>query len=152
MLAWTIYLSFAGALIEALLPKGNAMYARCVALAVALAGLAIAVGGFIHGMGRGRVVIVDAAWVPTMGIHYLLAADGISRVLVLLTGLAAVAGVLFSWNIELRTNEFFAFFLALIGGVYGVFLSFDLFLLFVFYEIAIVPKYFLIAIWGSTRR
>ena len=82
----------------------------------------------------------------------LLAADGISRVLVLLTGLAAVAGVLFSWNIELRTNEFFAFFLALIGGVYGVFLSFDLFLLFVFYEIAIVPKYFLIAIWGSTRR
>ena len=87
-----------------------------------------------------------------MGIRYMLAADGISRVLVLLTGLAAVAGVLFSWNIELRTNEFFAFFLALIGGVYGVFLSFDLFLLFVFYEIAIVPKYFLIAIWGSTRR
>jgi NADH-quinone oxidoreductase subunit M len=97
-------------------------------------------------------VIVDLPWVPSMGIHFLLAADGISRVLVLLTGLAAVAGVLFSWNIELRTNEFFAFFLALIGGVYGVFLSFDLFLLFVFYEIAIVPKYFLIAIWGSTRR
>jgi NADH-quinone oxidoreductase subunit M len=87
-----------------------------------------------------------------MGIHYTLAADGISLVLVLLTGLAAVAGVLFSWNIELRVNEFFAFFLALIGGVYGVFLSFDVFLLFVFYEIAIVPKYFLIAIWGSTRR
>ncbi len=97
-------------------------------------------------------MIVDLPWVPSMGIHYLLAADGISRVLVLLTGLAAVAGVLFSWNIELRTNEFFAFYLALIGGVYGVFLSFDLFLLFVFYEIAIVPKYFLIAIWGSTRR
>ncbi len=102
--------------------------------------------------GAGRVVIVDVPWVPSMGIRYTLAADGISRVLVLLTGLAAVAGVLFSWNIELRTNEFFAFYLALIGGVYGVFLSFDLFLLFVFYEIAIVPKYFLIAIWGSTRR
>ena len=70
----------------------------------------------------------------------------------LLTGLAAVAGILFSWNIEHRTKEFFAFYLALIGGVYGVFLSFDLFLLFVFYEIAIVPKYFIIAIWGSTRR
>jgi len=103
-------------------------------------------------MGQSLVVLVDVPWVPSMGIHYTLAADGISRVLVLLTGLAAVAGVLFSWNIELRTNEFFAFFLALIGGVYGVFLSFDLFLLFVFYEIAIVPKYFLIAIWGSTRR
>ena len=70
----------------------------------------------------------------------------------MLTGLAAVAGVLFSWNVERRTNEFFAYFFALIGGVYGVFLSLDLFLLFVFYEIAIVPKYFLIAIWGSTRR
>jgi NADH-quinone oxidoreductase subunit M len=133
------------------LPKGPAL-ARWLALAVAVAGLAVAVQGFVAGMGQGRVTLVDLPWVPSMGIHFLLAADGISRVLVLLTGLAAVAGVLFSWNIELRTNEFFAFFLALIGGVYGVFLSFDLFLLFVFYEIAIVPKYFLIAIWGSTRR
>ena len=152
MLAWTIYLSFAGALIEALLPKGNAALARIVALLVAVVGFGIAVAGFVGAAGQGRVVLADVPWVPAMGIHYVLAADGISRVLVLLTGLAAVAGVLFSWNIELRTNEFFAFFLALIGGVYGVFLSFDLFLLFVFYEIAIVPKYFLIAIWGSTRK
>jgi NADH-quinone oxidoreductase subunit M len=152
MLAWTIYLSFAGAFVEALLPKGRAGLARGLALLFALAGFLIAVAGFVSGAGQGRITIADAAWVPSMGIHYLLAADGISRVLVLLTGLAAVAGVLFSWNVERRTNEFFAFFLALLGGVYGVFLSFDLFLLFVFYEIAIVPKYFLIAIWGSTRR
>jgi NADH-quinone oxidoreductase subunit M len=152
MLAWTIYLSFAGALVLALLPRGNAALARWFALTVSVVGLAIAAIGFAAGAGQGRVTLVDLPWVPSMGIHFLLAADGISRVLVLLTGLAAVAGVLFSWNIELRTNEFFAFFLALIGGVYGVFLSFDLFLLFVFYEIAIVPKYFLIAIWGSTRR
>jgi len=152
MLAWTIYISFAGALVLALLPKGNAALARWFALAVAVTGFAIAVAGFAAGAGQGRVTLVDVPWVASMGIRFTLAADGISRVLVLLTGLAAVAGVLFSWNIELRTNEFFAFFLALIGGVYGVFLSFDLFLLFVFYEIAIVPKYFLIAIWGSTRR
>lgn len=154
MLAWTIYLSFAGALVEALLPKNRPALARWFALVVAVTGLVLAVAGFCAGAGNHfqRTVIVDAPWVPSMGIHYLLAADGISLVVVLLTGLAAVAGVLFSWNIELRTNEFFAFFLALIGGVYGVFLSYDLFLLFVFYEIAIVPKYFLIAIWGSTRR
>ncbi|MEY2429683.1 MAG: NADH-quinone oxidoreductase subunit, partial [Verrucomicrobiota bacterium] len=90
--------------------------------------------------------------IPSLGIQYHLAADGISLVLVLLTGAAAVAGILFSWNIEHRAKEFFAFYLALIGGVYGVFLSFDLFLLFVFYELAIIPKYFLIAIWGSTRK
>ena len=136
----------------AILPKAKPALARWLALGVAVAGLALAVQGFWPAWDREAVVLVDLPWMPSMGIHFLLAADGISRVLVLLTGLAAVAGVLFSWNIELRTNEFFAFFLALIGGVYGVFLSFDLFLLFVFYEIAIVPKYFLIAIWGSTRR
>jgi NADH-quinone oxidoreductase subunit M len=152
LLAWTIYLSFAGALLLAFVPGRKPALSRWLALAFAVAGLAVAVQGFVAGMGQGRVILVDLAWVPTMGIHFLLAADGISRVLVLLTGLAAVAGVLFSWNIDLRTNEFFAFYLALIGAVYGVFLSFDLFLLFVFYEIAIVPKYFLIAIWGSTRR
>ena len=151
-MAWAIYISFASALISALLPKAKPEVARWWALAVAVAGLAIGIAGFAAGMGQGRQVFVDVLWVPSMGIHFLLAADGISRVLVLLTGIAAVAGVLFSWNIELRTNQFFAFYLALIGGVYGVFLSGDLFLLFVFYEIAIVPKYFLISIWGSTRR
>jgi NADH-quinone oxidoreductase subunit M len=152
MLPWTIYISFAGALISALLPKGKPAAVRWFALAVALAGLVLAIGGYAAGFARGRHVFVDALWVPSMGIHYLLVADGISRVLVLLTGIAAVAGVLFSWNVDLRAHQFFAFYLALIGGVYGVFLSGDLFLLFVFYEIAIVPKYFLIAIWGSTRR
>jgi NADH-quinone oxidoreductase subunit M len=155
-LAWTIYLAFGGAAILALLPKGRGpivdSIARWFALIIAVATLAVAAWGFFTHVGSGREILVDVPWIPSMGIHYLLAADGISRMLVLLTGLAAVAGILFSWNIEKRTNEFFAFYLALIGGVFGVFLSYDLFLLFVFYEIAIVPKYFLIAIWGSTRR
>jgi NADH-quinone oxidoreductase subunit M len=151
-MAWAIYISFAGALISALLPAARPVLARWWALAVAVAGFAIGLLGFAAGIGQGRQVFVDLLWVPSMGIHFLLAADGISRVLVLLTGIASVAGVLFSWNIDLRTNQFFAFYLALIGGVYGVFLSGDLFLLFIFYEIAIVPKYFLISIWGSTRR
>ena len=98
------------------------------------------------------MTVVAYPWVPSLGIEYHLAADGISLTLLLLTGIVAIAGILFSWNIEHRANDFFAFYLALIGGVYGVFLSFDLLLLFVFYEIAIIPKYFLIAIWGSTRR
>jgi NADH-quinone oxidoreductase subunit M len=98
------------------------------------------------------LTITDVVWIPSLGIRYHLAADGISLVLVLLTGIVAVSGVLFSWNIEHRPREFFAFYLLLVGAVYGVFLANDLFLLFVFYEIAIIPKYFLIAIWGSTRR
>ena len=152
MLAWTIYISFLGVLVLMLLPKGNAGLARGVAMLTALGGLAVAVVGFAQFKAGVLLPIAEVDWIPSLGIKYHLAADGISMTLVLLTGLAAVAGILFSWNIEHRTKEFFAFYLALIGGVYGVFLSFDLFLLFVFYEIAIIPKYFIIAIWGSTRK
>lgn len=152
MLAWTVYITFLGVLVLMLLPNGNAAAARKVALTTALTGLLVALVGFFN-FEKGEILTVTKAkWIPALGLEYHLAVDGISLTLVMLTGLAAVGGILFSWNIEHRAKEFFAFYLALIGGVYGVFLSFDLFLLFVFYEIAIVPKYFLIAIWGSTRK
>src|SRR4051794_28935176 len=152
MLAWTIYISFLGVVVLMLLPKGNAAAARKVALVFAIAGLAVGIAAFAQFKAGEIVTVSKTPWIPSLGIEYHLAADGISLTLVLLTGIVAVAGILFSWNIEHRAKEFFAFYLALIGGVYGVFLSFDLFLLFVFYELAIIPKYFLIAIWGSTRK
>jgi len=153
MIAWTIYLSFGGAAVLALLPRGQAWLARWIALGTVLAGAAAAFGGaFQYRAGSGLQTIARIAWLPFWGIDYHLAVDGISVTLILLTAVAAVASLLFSWNIERRAKEFFAFYLALVGGVYGVFLSFDAFLLFVFYEIAIIPKYFLIAIWGSTRK
>jgi NADH-quinone oxidoreductase subunit M len=155
MLPLTIYISFLGAAALALLPVDNRR-ARAIALATSVAGLFAGIAGALQWKSQTAVnSVVDLAnlpWINELGIRYHLAADGISLVLVLLTGIAAVSGVLFSWNIERRTKEFFALYFALIAGVYGVFLSFDLFLLFVFYEIAIVPKYFLIAVWGSTRR
>jgi NADH-quinone oxidoreductase subunit M len=135
-----------------LLPRDNPRLARTVALLTAVIGLVIGVAGVCQGEPGKFQSIADLPWIPSLGINYNLGADGISLTLVLLTGVAAVGGILFSWNIENRAKEFFAFYLALIAGVYGVFLSFDLFLLFVFYELAIIPKYFLIAIWGSTRR
>jgi NADH-quinone oxidoreductase subunit M len=152
MLAWTIYISFLGVLVLMLLPKTAVREARAVGFASALGGLLVALVAFIEFKAGEIVTVAKLPWLPSLGIEYHLAADGISLTLVLLTGLASVGGILFSWNIEHRAKEFFAFYLALIGGVYGVFLSFDLFLLFVFYEIAIVPKYFIIAIWGSTRK
>src|SRR5229473_5711345 len=152
MLAWTIYSSFIGVAVLMLLPKGNAQAARSLALVTAFVGFGLALAGVVQARAGEIQTLAKIPWIPSLGIEYHLAADGISLTLVLLTGLAAMAGVLFSWNIEHRVKEFFAFYLALIGGVYGVFLSFDLFLLFVFYEIAIIPKYFIIAIWGSTRR
>ena len=150
MLAWTIYLSFLGAL-AARLSSSKAL-ARGIALLTAVLGLGISLVTLRQWMPGEMLTVANVPWIPQLGLSYHLAADGISLTLLLLTGLAATAGILFSWNIEHRTQEFFAFYLVLIGGVYGVFLSFDLFLLFVFYEIAIIPKYFLIAIWGSVPR
>lgn len=151
MVAWTLYISFLSAGAFLLLPRRRDRDARWVALAVASALCGIgAVGAFA--LAGGLRMFVSADWIPSLGIRLELGADGVSLTLVLLTGIAALAGVLFSWNVQDRPREFFALFFLLIGGVYGVFLSFDLFLLFVFYEIAIIPKYFLIAGWGSTQR
>src|ERR1041384_4395111 len=152
MLAWTIYISFLGVVILMLLPRANARAARTVAMLAAVGGFGCALAGVLQAKTGEIQTITRVPWIPPLGIEYHLAADGISLTLILLTGIAAIAGILFSWNVEDRAKEFFAFYLALIGGVYGVFLSFDLFLLFVFYELAIIPKYFLIAIWGSTNR
>lgn len=152
MLAWPIYICFIGTGLLMFVPKDNARLARTLALLTAIAAFIASVAGAFETKVGEILTITKIAWIPAIGAEYHLAADGISLTLVLLTGLAAIAGILFSWNVELRAKEFFAFYLALIGGVYGVFLSFDLFLLFVFYELAIIPKYFLIAIWGSTRR
>ncbi len=153
MLAWTIYISYAAAAALFLLPRSaRPDLARVLALGSTLTTFAIALAAFCTYRTGASFTIIDIPWVPSLGIHYALAADGISLSLVLLTGIIAIAGVLFSWDIAERTNEFFAFYLLLIGSVYGVFLASDVFLLFVFYEIVIIPKYFLIAIWGSTRR
>src|SRR5579871_3928992 len=72
---------------------------------------------------------VNLPWVPALGISFHVGVDGVTAPMVLLTGLAAFCGVLISWRIEDRTREFFAFFLLLVAGVYGVFVSLDLFLL-----------------------
>jgi NADH-quinone oxidoreductase subunit M len=135
-----------------LLPKGSVALARILALLTAVAGFALALTAFVQHRSGEMLTVTRVPWIPSLGIEYHLAADGISLTLILLTGIIAVTGILFSWDIDHRTKEFFAFYLVLIGAVYGVFLSYDLFLLFVFYEIVIIPKYFLIAIWGSTRR
>ncbi|MCX6951726.1 MAG: NADH-quinone oxidoreductase subunit M [Verrucomicrobia bacterium] len=146
----TIYVSFAGALLALAAGSRSNSAARWIALLTAVTSFGLtlfAAASFVPG--PGLQTIVDVPWIGELGIRYHLAADGISLTLLVLTGLAATAGVLFSWNIEHRVGEFFALYLALIGGVFGVFLSADAFTFFVFYEIAIVPKYFLIANWGS---
>jgi NADH-quinone oxidoreductase subunit M len=159
---WTIYVTFLGAGLILLLPRDSKNCIRWIALLTGVAGLAIGLCGYfdynsrfaglIKEQGSGFIHVINLPWIPALGAHYHLAVDGINYPLIILNGFVCVTGILFSWNIEERVKEFFAFFLTLIAGVYGVFMAMDLFLLFVFYELAIIPKYFIIAIWGSTRK
>ncbi len=90
-------------------------------------------------------------WLPSIGLYYHLGVDGLSAPMVLLTSMVAVTGVLIMWNLEDRVREFMAFFMLLVSGVMGVFVSVDLFVLFFFYELAIFPMYILIAGWGWVK-
>ncbi|HNP87009.1 MAG TPA: NADH-quinone oxidoreductase subunit M, partial [Kouleothrix sp.] len=96
--------------------------------------------------------VEELPWLPQAGINYILAADGISMPMLILNGFVIFTGALMSWNIEERTREYWILLLILTAGVYGVFVSVDLFLFFVFYELAVLPMYLLIGIWGSTRK
>ena len=151
MIAWTIYITFGGAIVLLFLPR---VLARWIALATTLIGFGIGLATFFRDdvdLARFKT-IVRVPWFPALGMNYHLAFDGISLTLVLVTGIAAVSAVLFSWDVVDRAKEFFFWLLLVVGGSYGVFLSADLFLLFLFYELVIVPKYFLIAIFGSTNK
>jgi NADH-quinone oxidoreductase subunit M len=88
--------------------------------------------------------------VPPLGIAYEIGVDGISLLMVLLTSIIIIAGVFASWTVTVRSQEFYALLLALVTGVYGVFVSLDLFVFFLFYELAVLPMYLLIGIWGSS--
>jgi len=91
-------------------------------------------------------------WIPQLGISYLLGVDGISLPMLVLNGFIIFTGALMSWNIEQRVKEYWVLLLLLTTGVYGVFVALDMFLLFVFYELAVLPMYLLIGVWGSTRK
>lgn len=89
---------------------------------------------------------------PSLGISFHFGVDGISVAMILLTAFVVVAGVLVSWKVEKMTKEFYALLLLLALGAYGFFISLDLFILFFFLEIAVIPKYLLIGIWGSGKK
>jgi len=91
-------------------------------------------------------------WFPSLNISFHLGVDGISIAMILLTAFVVIAGVLVSWNVEKMTKEFFFLLILLSLGAYGFFISLDLFILFFFLEVAVIPKYLLIGIWGSGNK
>ena len=148
------------ALIILLLPSQRKNEARAVALAAASFALLLALWVYLQYLTQhmtGYQFTEKYEWLPMLGISLHFGVDGISAPLVLLTGVVMFTGVLISWGddhphvmagIQDRPREFFAFLFILAWGVFGVFVSLDLFMLFFFYEIAVFPMYLLIVIWG----
>ncbi|MDD3580775.1 MAG: NADH-quinone oxidoreductase subunit M [Desulfobacca sp.] len=127
---------------------------RVVSLSAAAIALGLSIYTFVnYDTALGGLQFVEKyEWVKSFGIYYYVGVDGINAPLLLLTGIVIFTGVLTMWELENRVKEYFAFMLALVTGVFGVFMSMDMFVFFLFYEIAVVPMYILILIWGSTRK
>ncbi|MEN9686138.1 MAG: hypothetical protein RLZZ28_1924 [Bacteroidota bacterium] len=94
----------------------------------------------------------DTVWFDALNIHYHIGVDGISIAMMLLTASVVVAGILVSWTMEKLSKEFFFLLVLLSMGAYGFFISLDLFTLFFFLEVAVIPKFLLIGIWGSGKK
>jgi len=91
-------------------------------------------------------------WLPSFGIEWHNGVDGLNLPLLALTAIVYLTGVLVMWELQERVKEYFAFMTLLVVGVYGVFMSLDLFFFVFYYEVAVLPMYLLIAVWGSTRK
>jgi NADH-quinone oxidoreductase subunit M len=101
----------------------------------------------------GYQMIEKVDWIPSLGAKYMVGIDGISLLLVMLTTVVSFLAILSSWNaIEDRLKEYYAMFLLLETGMIGVFLSLDFFLFYVFWELVLVPMYFIIGVWGGPRK
>ena len=100
----------------------------------------------------GMQFMVRAEWIPSFNITYILGIDGLSLPMAILTALLCFIGVFVSWNINKAVKGYFALFLLLDTGIMGVFLSMDFFLFYIFWEVMLLPMYFLIGIWGGPQR
>ncbi len=124
-----------------------------VGMAVQLIQILFLLVAFFAERGAGNtsemLFVTDVVWYKSLNIHYAVGIDGVSLSLILLTGVVIFTGVFASWEIEDRTQEFFITLILLATGVFGFFISLDLFTMFMFYELAVIPMYLLIGIWGS---
>jgi len=155
ILSLIAYLPLLGAFLILALPKESKGGIRWSALAFTLASFAASLWLPAHfDASTPEMQFVEAfSWIPTIGVTYLFGLDGISLWLVMLTTFLSVIAVICSWeSITMRLKEYYIFLLLLETGMLGVFFSLDFFLFYVFWEVMLVPMYFLIGVWGSERR
>ena len=143
---------FVGAVLIMFLARHRPLAVRLIALVTTAISTVLSVFIFVayDREAAGFQFLEKFPLVPPLGISYEIAVDGMSLLMVLLTSVIIFAGVFASWTVSTRSQEFYALLLALVTGVYGVFVSLDLFVFFLFYELAVLPMYLLIGIWGSS--
>ena len=153
ILTFTILAPALAAAVLLVLPAHAKEWIRAVALMGAITSCVSAfVAAFAVASSSSALSLVEHYdLVPSLGIAWSVAADGWAACLLVLTGIIIVAGTFASFSVEDRPREFFVFLLLLVAGVYGVFVAQDLFVFFLFYEIAVLPMYLLIGIWGSSN-
>lgn len=146
-----------GIIIICFLPKNNGKAIKYTALIFSLASFALAIVIFClfdrtSGAIGNMQFVEKLSWIPAINAYYHLGVDGLSLPMVLLTTFLGFLSVLVSWKIELRIREYFIWLLLLETSILGVFCSLDLILFFVFWELELIPMFFLISIWGGGRR
>lgn len=155
LLSLVLWTPLVGLLVLLFLPSGNTKLIRLWANVASFAGFLVSVPlVFRFQAGASGFQFVERAdWIPSLGAQYLIGMDGISLLLVMLTTLLGFLSILSSWNaIQERVKEYYAMFLLLQVGMIGVFVALDFFLFFVFWEVVLVPMYFIIGIWGGPRK
>src|SRR5947207_5782745 len=154
-LSLILFVPLVGALLLVLVPKQNENAIRWIANVAALAGFALSIllWFWYNPQNADFQFIERAPWIPSIGAEYFLGVDGLSVLLILLTTMLGSIAVLSSWTaITERVKEYYIFLLVLQTGMLGAFMALDFLLFFLFWEVMLVPMYFLIGIWGSANR
>ncbi len=154
LLSITLFLPLAGMLLLLLIPASQARAIRLWSLAISLAVFAVSLAAFARfsNSASGFQLVERAPWIPTLGVQYALGVDGISLLLILLTTIICPIAFLASWNVTQKVKAFHALFLLIETATLGVFLSLDGFLFYLFFDLVLIPMYFVIALWGGPKR
>lgn len=154
LLTTLLFIPLAGALLIAFFPKERTREIKTFALLVSLipSVLALILWRQLDFSLPGMQMLFRADWIPSLGITYQLGVDGISFALIAVSAIVLPLSIVASFTINHRVKEFFLWMLVLQTGIYGVFLALDYFLFFIFFEVSLVPMYFIIGIWGGARR
>jgi NADH-quinone oxidoreductase subunit M len=155
ILLYLILILMTGGIIAWITGKRNPLLARYISLAAVLIDFFLVIMILSHGIHGSKAWLIEytTSWIPRFGIEIHLALDGLSLLMLLLTFFIGILAILISWK-EINTSTGFFHFnlLWILSGITGVFLSLDLFLFYFFWEVMLIPMYFLIGIWGHENR